>query len=185
MLALTVLLVASTLLAPRNADAFDLVAFGRLPTLVNGRLKLLDTVARTALLSTQGRQRVVTTDGRTLTPSAGLLDVLYHPDAADSYPTFEIVHPEILPIFGLTPEQGAGKKRFILVQLAKALPELERQASLADGVDAPVRTPFQRAVIQLRNNIVLYQHLHASLVAPRVDAYLAASNIQSVASRAP
>ncbi len=78
----------------------------------------------------------------------------------------------MLTLFDLTPDQGAGKKRFALTQLAKGLGELERQASLADGVDAPVRTPFQRAVIQLRNTIVLYQRLQTSLVPPGVDNYL-------------
>ena len=171
-LAGAVLLVAASLIGPSNPDAYDLIAFGRLPTLVNGRLKPLDTVARTTLLAMQGRQRVVAADGRSLTPEAWLLDVLYHPDAADHYQTFEIVHPEVLTLVDLTPEQGAGKKRFSLAQLSKSLGELERQANLADGVDAPVRTPFQRAVLQLRNNIVLYQHLQASLVPPGVADYL-------------
>ena len=174
-LVLAGVIVAASLIPAHNAGAFDLNAFGRLPTLVNGRLKPLDTVARTTLLATQGRQRVVSADGRSLTPVAWLLDVLYRPEIADTYQTFEIVHPEVLTLVNLTPEDGAGKKRFSLDQLRKGLPELERQSTLADGVDAPVRTPFQRAVIQLRDNIILYQRLQASLVPPGVDHYLDAA----------
>ena len=174
-LVLAGVIVAASLIPAHNAGAFDLNAFGRLPTLVNGRLKPLDTVARTTLLATQGRQRVVSADGRALTPAAWLLDVLYRPEIADTYQTFEIVHPEVLTLVNLTPEDGAGKKRFSLDQLRKGLPELERQSTLADGVDAPVRTPFQRAVIQLRDNIILYQRLQASLVPPGVDHYLDAA----------
>ena len=85
--------VALTLKAPRNPGDYDVVAFSRLPTLVNGRLKPLDTVARTTLLLTQGRQRVTTPDGGSLTPGEWLLDVLYRPKVADTYHTFEIVHP--------------------------------------------------------------------------------------------
>ncbi|HTJ78846.1 MAG TPA: cytochrome c biogenesis protein CcsA [Rariglobus sp.] len=171
-LGLAVVFVVFSLREPHNPDAYDLVGFGRLPTLVNGRLKPLDTVARTTLLTTQGRQRVVTADGRTLSPEAWLLDVLYDPASADTYPTFEIVHPDVLTLFDLTAEQGAGKKRFSLTQLAKHLPDLERQANLAEEDDAAVRTPFQRAVVQLRSNIALYQHLQASLVPPGMDDYL-------------
>ena len=167
-----VLLVLFSLRSSSNAGDFDLVGFGRLPTLVNGRLKPLDTVGRTTLLTTQGRQRVTTPDGRSLTPAAWLLDVLYQPEVADTYQTFEIVHPDVLTLVNLAPEDGAGKKRFSLTQLHKSLPELERQANLADGAEAPVRSPFQRAVIKLRDNIVLYQHLQASLVPPGVDNYL-------------
>jgi ABC-type transport system involved in cytochrome c biogenesis permease subunit len=167
-----VLLVGVSLLPTKNPGAFDLVGFGRLPTLVNGRLKPLDTVARTTLLTTQGRQRVTTPDGRSLTPEAWLLDMLFHSDRADTYQTFEIVHPDLLTLVNLSPEDGAGKKRFSIAQLHKSLPELERQANLADGVESPVRTPFQAAVIKLRDNIVLYQHLQDSLVPPGVENYL-------------
>jgi ABC-type transport system involved in cytochrome c biogenesis permease subunit len=174
--ALTTLLalaaVAFTLRAPRNSGDYDAVAFGRLPTLVNGRLKPLDTVARTSLLVLQGRQRVTGADGRSLTPDEWLLDVLYRPNVANSYQTFEIVHPDVLTLFNLTPEEGAGKKRFSLLQLVKGLPELERQAKLADAAESAVRTTFQRAVVQLRDNILLYQRLQDSLVPPGVDDYL-------------
>ena len=171
--ALTALVsVAVTLRAPRSSGDYDIVAFGRLPTLVNGRLKPLDTVARTSLLVTQGRQRVSTADGRTISPDEWLLDVLFRPVLANSYQTFEIVHPDVLTLFDLTPEQGAGKKRFSFDQLVKGLAELERQAKLADATDGPVRTPFQRAVVQLRDNIILFQRLQDSLVPPGVDGYL-------------
>ena len=171
--ALTALVaVALSLRAPQNSGDYDIVAFGRLPTLVNGRLKPLDTVARTTLLVTQGRQRVTTVAGQSISPDEWLLDVLFRPAVANSYQTFEIVHPDVLTLFDLTPDQGAGKKRFSLDQLVKGLPELERQAKLADGTEGPVRTPFQRAVIQLRDNIILYQRLQDSLIPPGVDNFL-------------
>ena len=52
--------LASTLRPEKNPTDFDLAAFGRVPVLVNGRIKPLDTVARTSLLTLQGRQRVST-----------------------------------------------------------------------------------------------------------------------------
>ena len=155
--------VALTLRAPRNPGDYDVVAFSRLPTLVNGRLKPLDTVARTTLLLTQGRQRVTTPTGGSLTPGAWLLDVLYRPKVADTYQTFEIVHPEVLALFNLATTDGAGGKRFSAQQLAGHLGELERQAKLADGTESALRTPFQRGVVQLRESVILYQRLQNSL----------------------
>ena len=169
--AVAFLIVGATLRAPRNASAYDFIGFGQLPTLVNGRVKPLDTVARTTLLVLQGRQRVTTTDGRTLTPSEWLLDVLFHPGLANSYPTFEIVHPDVLALFRLTTEQGAGGKRFSASQLSPGLAELDRQAKLADDTESALRTTFQRAVVQLRDNLVLYQRLGQSLVPAGVDDY--------------
>ena len=87
-------------------------------------------------------------DGRSLTPAEWLLDVLYRPKVADTYQTFEIVHPEVLALFSLTNADGAGGKRFSAQQLAGKLNELERQAKLASDVESAIRTPFQRAVVQ-------------------------------------
>lgn len=166
------LAVAWTWRAPGNPGEYDLAAFGRLPTLVNGRVKPLDTVARTSLLTMQGRQRVVA-GGRTLTPTEWLLDVVYRPSVADDYQVFEIVHPDLLALMNLAADDGSGKKRFSARQLAKSLGELERQAKLADDTEAAVRTAFQRAVVQLRNNVILYQRLQSVLVAPGSDDFLA------------
>lgn len=163
--------VAWTLLPPRQRGAFDLAAFGRLPVLVNGRVKPLDTVARTTLLTTQGRQRVKTPNGTALTPEAWLLDVLYKPSLADAYQTFEIVHPDLLALFNLRANDGAGGKRFSAHQLHGGLAELDRQARLADDVENAQRNAFQRAAIQLRNNVALYQRLQASLQPPAVENF--------------
>jgi ABC-type transport system involved in cytochrome c biogenesis permease subunit len=155
--------VAFTLRTPRNTGDYDVVAFSRLPTLVNGRLKPLDTVARTTLLLTQGRQRITAPDGHTLATGEWLLDVLFLPKVADTYQTFEIVHPEVLALFNLATTDGAGGKRFSAQQLTGGLAELERQAKLADSTETAIRTPFQRAVVQLRESVILYQRLQNSL----------------------
>jgi ABC-type transport system involved in cytochrome c biogenesis permease subunit len=155
--------VAVTLRAPRNTSDYDVVGFSRLPTLVNGRVKPLDNVARTTLLLTQGRQRVTTPTGATLTPGEWLLDVLYRPKVADTYQTFEIVHPDVLALFNLATTDGAGGKRFSAQQLAGRLNELERQSKLASDVESAIRTPFQRGVVQLRDSVILYQRLQNSL----------------------
>jgi ABC-type transport system involved in cytochrome c biogenesis permease subunit len=163
--------VGFSLRAPRNSGAFDVNGFSRLPALVNGRVKPLDTMARTTLLTLQGRQRVTTRDGRTLTPVEWFLDVIYRPELANSYQTFEVVHPDVLALLDLTPAEGAGGKRFSATQLVKGLAELDRQAKLADEVESATRTSFQRPVIQLRDNVVLYQRLQQTFMPAGVENY--------------
>ncbi|HTO03057.1 MAG TPA: cytochrome c biogenesis protein CcsA, partial [Opitutus sp.] len=182
LLALGVLYVASSVSALRNPSKhtdFDIVGFGKLPVVTNGRVKPLDTVARTAILLFQGRQRVAipesmaTAERSSITPAEWLLDVVFNPEKADQYRTFEIVHPELLSVFSLQPEDGDGKKRFSFNQLEPALKEIERQASLARPVEPAVRTPFQKAVVQLHSNLVHYQQLQYSLISPGSDDFLA------------
>jgi ABC-type transport system involved in cytochrome c biogenesis permease subunit len=163
----TVALVAIgfTLRSPKTSGPYDVNGFGRLPVLVNGRIKPLDTLARTSLLMMQGRQRVTTPDGRTLTPVEWLLDMLYRPHPANHYKVFEVTHPDVLALLNVSSEEGAGKKRFALQQFSGKLADLDRQARLADDTDSALRTPFQRAVVQLRNGVALYQRLQNSLIA--------------------
>lgn len=171
-LLLAVAYVASTLRPPANPGAFDINAFGRLPVLVNGRLKPLDTVARSSLLQLQGRQTVTTPDGRRLQPAEWLLDVAFRPNLADAYQHFEIVNPDVLAIFELRSTDGQGEKRFSLKQLQPKIAELQRQTRLADQVESAVRTPFQRAVIQLYGNLVHYQRLRHAFVSPESSDFL-------------
>ncbi len=158
--------VSKSLRAPKNPAAFDVVGFSRLPVLVNGRLKPLDTVARSSLLQLQGRQSVETPDGRKPTPIEWLLDTCYRADLADTYKTFEIVNPDLLAVFDLKVEDGLDNKRFAYNQLFKSFAELDRQAKLANQVESAVRTPFQSAVVQLYGNLVHYQRLRHALASP-------------------
>lgn len=159
------LAVALTLRPPQPAGDFDTAAFGRLPVLVNGRVKPLDTVARTSLLMMQGRQRVAAPNGERVTPIEWLLDTMYRAHVADHYAVFEITHPDLLAVLNLSPEEGAGNKRFAAEQFAGKLAELDRQAKLADDTERSLRTPFQRAVVQLRDSVALSQRLQGSMVA--------------------
>jgi ABC-type transport system involved in cytochrome c biogenesis permease subunit len=165
-LALALVWVVASLVPPGNPGPFDLAGFGRLPVLADGRIKPLDTIARTGVLMLQGRQRVVAPDGRQLTPEAWLLDVFFQPGAADSYSVFRIDNPDVLSIFNLTTAEGEGGVRFAFRQLQSGLDELDRQGRLAEPIESASRSAFQRAVIELREHIGYYDRLKFSLQPP-------------------
>jgi ABC-type transport system involved in cytochrome c biogenesis permease subunit len=189
--------VAAKWRAAAPQDGFDLAAFGRLPVLVGGRVKPLDTVARTSLLVLQGRQRV---SDPTLpvpfvnSPAEWLADVLFAPAKADTYPTFRISAsdaPELLTLMGLTEDVvkirytdpvkraltifdflPSARSRFSFAQLEPKLAELDRQAKLAEPIEDQLRSPFQKQVIRLRDTIVLYQRLKHSAQSPDSPNFL-------------
>jgi ABC-type transport system involved in cytochrome c biogenesis permease subunit len=164
--------VGSKLRTPKNPGAFDVVGFGKLPILQNGRLKPLDTVARTTLLQIQGNQRVVAPDGRKLKPIEWLLDVTFRSELADTYQVFEIDNPDVLALFKFTSDQGRDGKRFAFNQLTGNLGELERQAKLANVVPAATRSPFQRGTLNLYSNVVSYIRLRSAFVPPNRPDFL-------------
>jgi ABC-type transport system involved in cytochrome c biogenesis permease subunit len=179
---------ASKLRPVKNESSFDIAGFSRLPVLVNGRLKPLDTVARSSLLQLQNRQRVSspTASGPLVaSPTEWLLEVMFRPEKADTFPTFKIENPDLLALIGKTEDslkiqyESTAKKvlsivgfipshysRFSLQELTPHIAAIQGQARLADPVEAAVRTPFQRAVVQLYHNLVHYQRLRHALVAP-------------------
>ena len=157
---------ASTLVPRGAAGGYDLGAFGRLPVLADGRIKPMDTIARTGLLMLQGRQRLAAADGSEITPEEWLLDVLYRPDIADTYRIFRVDNPDVLSLFGLASGDSAGQVRFSFEQLAPGIAELERQAQLASSVDAAARTAFQRAVNELYGHLDYYNRLKYGLQSP-------------------
>jgi ABC-type transport system involved in cytochrome c biogenesis permease subunit len=193
-LAFGVLYAASALRPPAARSAFDLAGFGRLPVLVNGRLKPLDTVARTSLLVMQNRQRVsdpTNPEPLAESPTAWLADTLFNPKKADAYPTFKVDSPEVLDLLGITPEDTkikydsatmrtlavadfvpAQRSRFSYDQLRPKLAELDRQARLAEPVDAQLRTSFQKQVLAVNEHVVLYLRLKASMEVPESADFL-------------
>ena len=64
-LVLAALWLVTSWLPPRTAAGdFDLAGFGKIPVLVGGRVKPLDTVARNSLLIIHGKQTVRLADGK-------------------------------------------------------------------------------------------------------------------------
>ncbi len=165
-LGLGLLILTRGVWSPGPKSDFDLEGFAELPVLMNGRIKPMDTVARTSLLILQGRQRVNTStpEPLDLDTTTWLLDVFFRPERADDYRHFEIVHPGVLDVLRLSVTDGDAKKRFSFNQLSPQLAELDRQAQMADEIDAGARDAFQRGVVETRNRVVLYQQLKHSLV---------------------
>lgn len=179
--------VARTLVPPRASSEFDLHGFGQLPVVSNGRVKPFDTIGRTSLLLLQGRQRVSspTTGELVSSPTEWLLDALFRPEKADTYPTFAIDNTELLALIGKseddlrinytsTPKKVLAilgflpgrHRRFAYAELEPHLKTIDDQAKLAQPVEAPRRSAFQKAVIQLYGNLIHYQRLKFSLVPP-------------------
>jgi ABC-type transport system involved in cytochrome c biogenesis permease subunit len=138
-------------------------AFGRLPVLSEGRIKPLDSVARSTILVLQGFQDVTTPDGTELTPDEWLLDVFFAPEKADTYPVFEVDNPDLLSLLGKN-EADLKLHYLSFSEIAPHLSEIEAQEKLADPVDAQSRSRFQRSVVQFYGNLSHYLRLRRALV---------------------
>ncbi len=155
----TLAYVVSPLFQHDTRGGFEMQKLARIPVLLNGRIKPLDTVARNSLLIIHGKQTLAT-DHDTFTAMDWLAEVLMKPDEADLRKIFVIRNPETLTALGLSPDVG---KYFSFRELFPHLQEIEQQATLADKVDAQLRSPFQRDILKLFERVSLYHRLENSL----------------------
>jgi ABC-type transport system involved in cytochrome c biogenesis permease subunit len=148
-------------LPPKTAkDDVDLTKFGKLPVLVGGRVKPLDTVARNSLLIIHGKQELRLENGRRLSAIDWLADVVFNAPIADQYPVFLVQNDEVLGLFGWEQSQ---RKYFSFVEFSPFLKQIEEQGDQADKLEGVQRSAYQSAILNLRNGLVLYQRLKNSV----------------------
>ncbi len=159
--ALPLLLAAAGLVRPDRWNGLPLETFLRQPVLADGRVKPLDTVARSALLLIHGKATL--RDGaQRLSAGAWLAEMLFNFDAASARPVFRVEDPEILDALGL-PRQGPVAV-LSLNQLDPVLDKLSAEARAASAVEGPRRSRYQRGILKLFRQAQLFLGLTPSLV---------------------
>ena len=156
-LALGFLWVAASLFPPKGPkNGADLVTFGKVPVLVGGRIKPLDTVARNSLLIIHGKETLRLANGQTLSAVQWLADVVFKPEVADDYPLFVIQNAEVLGLFGW---EQSDRKYFSFKELAPFGKQIDEQGEQSDKLESVQRSAYQTAVLNLRNALILCQRL--------------------------
>ena len=142
-------------------DDIDLVRFGKIPVLVGGRVKPLDTVARNSLLIIHGKQTCASRRWKTDRQRCnGSADVLFNAPVADEYPVFVIQNAEVLGLFGW---EQSDRKYFSFAELSPFLKQIDEQGEQSDKLQSVQRSAYQNAILNLRNALVLYQRLKNSV----------------------
>jgi ABC-type transport system involved in cytochrome c biogenesis permease subunit len=160
-LAVAVACLAANWLPRQTAkDDFDLSSFGKIPVLVGGRVKPLDTVARNSLLIIHGKQELRLEGGRRVSAMQWLADALFNPAVADQYPVFVVQNADVLGLFGW---QQSDRKYFSFTEFTPFLKQIDEQATQSDKLEAVQRSAYQSAILNLRNGLSLYQRLKNSI----------------------
>ncbi|HEY2143998.1 MAG TPA: cytochrome c biogenesis protein CcsA [Candidatus Udaeobacter sp.] len=161
-------------------DNIDFTRFGKIPVLVGGRVKPLDTVARNSLLIIHGKQELRLEGGRRLSAMQWLTDVLFNAPVADQYPLFVVQNADVLGMFGW---EQSDRKYFSFAEFTPFLKQIDEQGGQSDKLEAVQRSAFQSAILNLRNGLALYQRLKNSIQPEGAQDF--ATELQSFESNVP
>ncbi len=161
--ALCLLFIASAAFkATRPSKGLDFKNFGTLPLVSNGRVQPLDSLARNALLSIHGKQRVPGDDAPA-TPAAWLAELNFKPGLADTRQIFLIHHDDLL---GLTKLTRGEEKSYSYAQLQPSFPALQPEAKRIGATESKTWSPYEKALMLLTRNLTLYNQLKHALALP-------------------
>jgi ABC-type transport system involved in cytochrome c biogenesis permease subunit len=132
----------------------SLTVWQHIPVLENGRVMPIDSYARHTLLSLSGKS---TFDRK---PAVQwLARVLFAPETTKEDKILLVNNPEVAEAIGLG---GEGRRRYSYAELAPQLADLSRLARAAWDMDDEARSPVEKELIRLYNNITLYSLLRES-----------------------
>jgi ABC-type transport system involved in cytochrome c biogenesis permease subunit len=141
---------------------FDLKTFGSLPIMTGGRIQPLSTLARNDLLSIRGKSGYLDADKKRHSPTQWLAQVCFDPQGAQELEVFRIDHPDVTGLIGFPNEE---KKYFSLTDILPHWEKIQQQTQIVNP-EAQLRSPFEKAILQLQQSLNRYQALQLSLVAP-------------------
>jgi len=156
-----------TAFRPAPSGKLDASGFGRLPVLHNGRIKPLDSIARTSMLVLSGKQ-TLKDGGESLSASAWMLELLSDPDSAAKRPVFSIHDPDLLGLLGFRQEK---RSVYSYEEISPRVEEISAQAERVSGKNPQERTRFERAVYSLHQRMLLFRRLQSSLGVPGAESF--------------
>jgi ABC-type transport system involved in cytochrome c biogenesis permease subunit len=175
------LYLASSLVPHESKSGeMDLKAVGQLPLAYEGRVKPLDTLARTTLRQISGKQTMKDENGDRQPAIRWLLDLAVDTKKALEYKVFRIDNPDLLQTLKLEPRAGY---LYSFSEFSDQFGELMKQARLAHEQEAAKKgstNTFQRKVLELEKRIGIVDLLVESLHQP----IMTQDEIQQSVSRA-
>jgi len=159
---IAVLFLFKDLAPPDYRDGWDIGAFAALPVQEGGRIKPVDTVARTTLMMIAGKQSYRAPDGERRDASEWFAGLVLNPQAAAHEPVFRIDHPDLVGLLGFHNED---RKFFSLADISPHFDNLREQFADVPPEQA-LQTPYQRALVKLRNSLNLYDQVAYTFIPP-------------------
>lgn len=163
--------MARSVRAPKETTDFQLNEFGRLPTLLGGRIQPIDSMARNSLLQIAGKHSISgklyeaseseQSDADDLSALQWLVEVATDPETADRRYLFRMHHPEVIGALGLEGKGIAksGLRWYPYALIRDQRPAIVTEYGAASRIESELRTHQQRQYVELGSALSLYERL--------------------------
>lgn len=168
--AVQLLLLIALAAATENPGRVSLSSFRSVAILDEGRVKPLESFARSRLLQFSSRE---TLGGKPAI--AWLARVFFDPEGAADEKIFRIETPQVAQALGIP---AAASFRYSPRELSGAFPALQDFARRASRTEERERGPFERAILRLHLNVNRYLEMQGALQFATPSAALAISDPQ-------
>ncbi len=135
----------------------DLEEFGAIPVVDRGRVKPLDTYARTTLMIISSRQTYKDENDKEQPAIKWVLDVMTRTDRGTSQKVFRIENDQVLAMLGL--EGRPGSYRYSIDEFINKIDLIRDKAIAAQKVKPDRRDIFQDKIIELARHLEMYSEL--------------------------
>lgn len=156
-------LIFALMPASVGADKMNLQEFGSLPVIDRGRVKPLDTVARTTLMVISNLQSYKDENDEEQPAVKWLLEAMTRSEASLRYKVFRIENDQVLAHLGL--DLRPGSWRYSINELLPKIDVIRNEAIAAQNVKADSQDLYQQKIIELARHLEMYSKL-AELSSP-------------------
>jgi len=141
--------------------------FSTLPVQDRGRVKPMNSIANLNLLTLNGKRTLKLDDDTKIDANRWLLDVLFFPDLARTYPSFRVQNDEVIILMGLK----AKKKRdwYSYQELIPGVDKLDTEAKRVFEIEGTDRTPAEAQALKLSQDLRQFENLTQLLFFNRID----------------
>ncbi|MCY2993825.1 MAG: cytochrome c biogenesis protein CcsA [Planctomycetota bacterium] len=145
---------------PRDSgETMNFYEFGQLPIVYQGRVKPIDTLARTSLRNISDREELVDATGHKQPAVRWLLDAITRSESGDKDPFFRIQNLEVLHTLGLERRPGF---RYSVEELSKNIAEFEKQTDKARLKKSDQLDVYEKKILDLEHRVRTYTLLSAA-----------------------
>lgn len=141
----------------------DVVGFGKLPLVFEGRVKPFDTLARNSLRVLSTKEQLKDGMGNTQPAIVWLMDVISGSKAGTKHEAFKIDNLELLETLKLNRRKGG---LYSMDEIEPRMDEFRKQVRLANEVPTDEMSVYQRKVLELDRKLQLFFKLREAFRMP-------------------